>query len=456
MTDIVGPYKTSIKREASQDMGDSEGPPKRPRSGGRAVDVRFLVQSKNAGAIIGKSGSNINRLRTDFSASVTVPDCPGPERILAIVADIETLGDILLDVLPKLEDYAHNRSMEFDCELRMLLHQSHAGCLIGKGGSRIKELREKTGSQIKIFTNCCPNSTERIVQISGYPNVVVNCVKEICHIISSAPIKGPNKQYDPHHFNPMFCNDYGGYEDSGSKGRGGRGSFRGGRSSNFNRPPPPAWRDEVVDNFSFGGPDSGSNRSRGGFGGGNSYSGRGGGRGMMNQSQGGGNRWNQGSNTGGNLGGWVTDSGSSYGSSGRMMGSANGQSGYMAQGSAEKSMGPGMGGPRNPMMNSGMGGYQGNGGPGAAGAANRYMGGPARGQPKQQGGYNTASQVAGAVIGKGGQRIRRIRKDSAAIIKIEEGPEGSKKRTITVTGALNQLQRAQSLIERSIQENGLE
>lgn len=32
--------------------------------------------------------------------------------------------------------------MDFDCELRMLLHQSHAGCLIGKGGSRIKELRE--------------------------------------------------------------------------------------------------------------------------------------------------------------------------------------------------------------------------------------------------------------------------------------------------------------------------
>ncbi|GIY62288.1 heterogeneous nuclear ribonucleoprotein K [Caerostris extrusa] len=286
-------YKTSNKREASQDsMGDCEGPSKRPRSGGRAVDVRFLVQSKNAGAIIGKGGSNINRLRTEFTASVTVPDCPGPERILAIVADVDTLGDILLDVLPKLDDYSHHRNMEFDCELRMLLHQSHAGCLIGKGGSRIKELRE-----IKIFSNCCPNSTERIVQISGYPNVVVDCVKEVCHIISAAPIKGPNKQYDPHHFNPLYCNDYGGYEDQGPKGRG-RGSFRG-------RPPPPAWRDEVVDNFSFGGPDGGSNRGRGGFGG--SFGNRG--RGMAGQGPNFGNRWNQmggpgGGTGGGNLGGW--------------------------------------------------------------------------------------------------------------------------------------------------------
>lgn len=395
MTDI-GSYKSSNKREASQDMGDCEGPSKRPRSGGRAVDIRFLVQSKNAGAIIGKGGSNINRLRTEYSASVTVPDCPGPERILAIVADIETLGEILLDVLPKLDDYAHHRSMEFDCELRMLLHQSHAGCLIGKGGSRIKELREKTGSQIKIFTNCCPNSTERIVQISGYPNVVVNCVKEVCHIISTAPIKGPNKQYDPHHFNPMFCNDYGGYEESGSKGRGGRGgSFRG-RSSNFNRPPPPAWRDEVVDNFSFGGPDGGgSSRSgRGGFGSGN-YSNRG--RGMMNQGPNAGNRWNQmggsGSNSsGGNLGGWVTEGGSSYGGGRSMMGSMNGQnaSNFMSQSVSDKSLGgPGMGGPRNPMMSGGMGGYQGSGagGPGMNGPSpgGRYMGGSNRGPQKSQG-----------------------------------------------------------------------
>ncbi|CAL1284769.1 unnamed protein product [Larinioides sclopetarius] len=476
MTDTDS-YKTSNKREASQDgMGDCEGPSKRPRSGGRAVDVRFLVQSKNAGAIIGKGGSNINRLRTEFTASVTVPDCPGPERILAIVADVDTLGEILLDVLPKLDDYSHHRNMEFDCELRMLLHQSHAGCLIGKGGSRIKELREKTGAQIKIFSNCCPNSTERIVQISGYPNVVVNCVKEICHIISAAPIKGPNKQYDPHHFNPLFCNDYGGYEETGPKGRG-RGSFRG-------RPPPPAWRDEVVDNFSFGGPEGGSNRGRGGFGG--SFGGRG--RGIMGQGPNVGNRWNQmggpGGNAGGNLGGWVTDSGSSYGGN-RMMGSVNGQNpgNFMSQGAGDKSIGHAMGGPgpRNPMMNAGMGGgFQGGaGGPGVNGPGpSRFMGGPQRpykpqgfvppvpntGElfqskpvPNANGTYSIImkipNDVAGAIIGKGGQRIRKIRRDSAATINIEEATQGSNDRIITITGALNQAQMAQHLMQQSVRDN---
>ena len=35
-------------------------------------------------------------------------------------------------------------------ELRLLVHQSHAGALIGRGGSKIKELREKSGSNIKV------------------------------------------------------------------------------------------------------------------------------------------------------------------------------------------------------------------------------------------------------------------------------------------------------------------
>ncbi|XP_054709925.1 heterogeneous nuclear ribonucleoprotein K-like [Uloborus diversus] len=442
-------YK-SLKREAQDDMDNCEGPSKRPRSGGRAVDIRFLVQSKNAGAIIGKGGSNINRLRTEFTASVTVPDCPGPERILAIVADIETLGDILLDILPKLDDYSHHHNMEFDCELRMLLHQSHAGCLIGKGGSRIKELREKTGAQIKIFSNCCPNSTERVVQITGYPNVAVDCVKEICHIISQAPIKGANKQYDPHHFNPMFSSDYGGFEDSGSKGRG-RGSFRGG----------------------FGGPDGGSGRGRGGFGG--NFGGRG--RGIMGQGPNMGNRWNQmgpGNTGGGNTGGWG-GSGSNFGN--RMMGNMNGANSgnFMPQG--DKPMGPGMGGPRPPMMSSGMGFQGAAGGPGMNGPPARFMGGPVR--PMKP--YNTPvpntgelfsskpvmnpsngmysivmkipNDVAGAIIGKGGQRIRKIRRDSAANINIEEATQSTNTRIITITGALQQAQLAQFLMQQSVREN---
>lgn len=39
--------------------------------------------------------------------------------------------------------------MDFDCELRLLIHQSLAGSIIGVKGAKIKELREVSS---KVFT----------------------------------------------------------------------------------------------------------------------------------------------------------------------------------------------------------------------------------------------------------------------------------------------------------------
>ena len=46
----------------------------------------------------------------------------------------------LMEVL--LFQYKNYKDDDFDCELRMLVHQSQAGCIIGRAGFKIKELRE--------------------------------------------------------------------------------------------------------------------------------------------------------------------------------------------------------------------------------------------------------------------------------------------------------------------------
>ncbi|KAL1766725.1 heteroproteinous nuclear ribonucleoprotein K isoform X1 [Sigmodon hispidus] len=61
------------------------------------VELRILLQSKNAGAVIGKGG-------TDCNANVSVPDSSGPEHILNISADIKTIGEILKKIIPTLEE----------------------------------------------------------------------------------------------------------------------------------------------------------------------------------------------------------------------------------------------------------------------------------------------------------------------------------------------------------------
>ncbi|KAG5834828.1 hypothetical protein ANANG_G00265730 [Anguilla anguilla] len=200
---------------------------KRSRNTDEMVELRILLQSKNAGAVIGKGGKNIKALRTDYSASVSVPDSSGPERILSVSADIETIGDILLKIIPTLEEYQHYSGIDFDCELRLLIHQSLAGSIIGVKGAKIKELRENTQTTIKLFQECCPQSTDRVVLVGGKPERVVECIKVILELISEvrhsgSPIKGRAQPYDPNFYDETY--DYGGftmmYEERGRRPMG--------------------------------------------------------------------------------------------------------------------------------------------------------------------------------------------------------------------------------------------
>lgn len=56
--------------------------------------------------------------------------------------------------------------------------------------------------------------------------------------------------------------------------------------------------------------------------------------------------------------------------------------------------------------------------------------------------------LAGAIIGKGGFRIRRIRNKSNAFIQIDEALPGSNDRIITITGTPKQIQAAQYMLQQ--------
>ncbi|KAK2141732.1 hypothetical protein LSH36_1051g00023 [Paralvinella palmiformis] len=68
---VLHSSETGMKRPRDEDHSDMDGGNskrlKKARGEGPFVELRFLMQSKNAGAIIGKGGSNIKRLRQDVS-----------------------------------------------------------------------------------------------------------------------------------------------------------------------------------------------------------------------------------------------------------------------------------------------------------------------------------------------------------------------------------------------------
>uniref|UniRef100_A0A7N8XIZ1 Heterogeneous nuclear ribonucleoprotein K n=1 Tax=Mastacembelus armatus TaxID=205130 RepID=A0A7N8XIZ1_9TELE len=390
--------ETNGKRPAED--ADEQKSFKRSRNSDEMVELRILLQSKNAGAVIGKGGKNIKALRTDYNASVSVPDSSGPERILSISADIETVGEILLKIIPTLEEYQQYNGMDFDCELRLLIHQSLAGSIIGVKGAKIKELRENTKTSIKLFQECCPQSTDRVVLVGGKTERVVECIKTMLELISEAPIKGRAQPYDPNFYDETY--EYGGFtmmfeERGGSRRLMGGFPMRGSRSSGGDRgfdrmpssrggrgPMPPSRRDYDEMSPRRGPPPPHPSRV-----------GRGSGRGR-NMPMGHPHR------------------------GGRFLCCAYCPYVFVFPWSSHFS---------STLPSGGRGSYN-------------DMGGPVITTQ-----VTIPKDLAGSIIGKGGQRIKQIRHESGASIKIDEPLEGSEDRIITITGTQDQIQNAQYLLQ---------
>jgi len=63
-------------------------------------------------------------------------------------------------------------------------------------------------------------------------------------------------------------------------------------------------------------------------------------------------------------------------------------------------------------------------------------------------------EMAGAIIGPAGSRIRKIRADSRANITIDEPVDGSNERIITISGTQRSIQTAQFLLQQCVREYG--
>uniref|UniRef100_F6X134 K Homology domain-containing protein n=1 Tax=Ciona intestinalis TaxID=7719 RepID=F6X134_CIOIN len=396
---------SDVKRSRSSFQHD------RFHQGGREpsdkIELRVLIPSHTAGAIIGKGGANIRDLRQEFNANVQVPDSHGFERIVSAVAKtIEDAANICGKVVEALNERMHHPE-KVGC-LRMLVHKSQAGTIIGLKGSRIKELREMTGANIKVNQECCPESTDRVCQVRGTADVVVKCVARILEHLQQAPPKGPIKNYDPNCFDDSY--DYGGYANErgmdgprGGRrgGRGGRGGFRSGKKL-------PKWRRyetlKCLCYFTpilsgYGGMKRGGGRAR-------SYM-----SGHLNRQ-----------NYGGDGGGF---GGSRYSApkSGRRLYGGYDEDGYQDY---DDNFDP----------------YQ----------EVEDVYGVLFNYDVIQTQVTIPTSCAASVIGKTGQRIRQIREDSGAVIVIDEAGPGEEERVISITGNEEQTQNAQFLLQKKVSQ----
>ncbi|TNN05948.1 Heterogeneous nuclear ribonucleoprotein K isoform 3 [Schistosoma japonicum] len=278
-------------------------------------------------------------------------------------------------------------------DLRLLVHYSQAGCVIGRGGYKIKELREQSGLHtLKVYQMLCPSSTDRVIQLVGDVGKVLNCLQSIAELLEGAPPKGSRQNYDARNVDEFISLEYGGW-GLGNQGSGlnmirGRSNVA---NTNYSQ-------NNILTTGIFGGGASGS-------------AGRNGGQtASVNQALAG---------------------GLPHASAAAMLAATGGQT----------TGGPNTGPARDA----------------AATAAAMVAAGFMRGLPNRMAMSlltpTTSTQVSvsnkmiGAIMGRSGCRINQVRHESNADIKISKLEPGVEDRIITITGTPEQIQNAQFLLQ---------
>ncbi|XP_066542772.1 poly(rC)-binding protein 3 isoform X3 [Hoplias malabaricus] len=167
------------------------------------LTIRLLMHGKEVGSIIGKKGETVKKMREESAARINISEGNCPERIVTITGPTDAIFKAFAMIAYKFEEDIINSMSNSPATskppvtLRLVVPASQCGSLIGKGGSKIKEMRESTGAQVQVAGDMLPNSTERAVTISGTPEAIIQCVKQICVVMLESPPKGATIPYRP-------------------------------------------------------------------------------------------------------------------------------------------------------------------------------------------------------------------------------------------------------------------
>uniref|UniRef100_A0A7N6AX74 K Homology domain-containing protein n=1 Tax=Anabas testudineus TaxID=64144 RepID=A0A7N6AX74_ANATE len=156
------------------------------------LTIRLLMHGKEVGSIIGKSGARIN---------ISEGNCP--ERIVTLAGPTTSIFKAFSMIIEKLEEDISTSMTNSTATskppvtMRLVVPASQCGSLIGKGGCKIKEIRESAGAQVQVAGDMLPNSTERAITVAGTPQSIIECVKQICVVMLESPPKGVTIPYRP-------------------------------------------------------------------------------------------------------------------------------------------------------------------------------------------------------------------------------------------------------------------
>ncbi|NWW81298.1 PCBP2 protein, partial [Climacteris rufus] len=172
------------------------------------LTIRLLMHGKvpaltPLSLLSSQKGESVKKMREESGARINISEGNCPERIITLAGPTNAIFKAFAMIIDKLEEDISSSMTNSTAAsrppvtLRLVVPASQCGSLIGKGGCKIKEIRESTGAQVQVAGDMLPNSTERAITIAGIPQSIIECVKQICVVMLESPPKGVTIPYRP-------------------------------------------------------------------------------------------------------------------------------------------------------------------------------------------------------------------------------------------------------------------
>ena len=141
------------------------GPGSAPPTPAANIHMRCLIVTQDASIIIGKGGSHVNEIREKSGARVMVSESiPGnPERILNVSGPLDAVSKAFGLIVRRINDEPFDKPSvpgSRAVTIKFMIPNSRMGSVIGKGGTKIKEIQDASGARLNASEGMLPGSTE--------------------------------------------------------------------------------------------------------------------------------------------------------------------------------------------------------------------------------------------------------------------------------------------------------
>ncbi|KAJ5089941.1 hypothetical protein N7532_008625 [Penicillium argentinense] len=159
------------------DHASSQSDQQAPQDETNWIHIRAVISSSEAATVIGKGGENVSQIRRSSHAKCTVSDYTrgAVERILTVSGLQDAVAKAFGLIIRTLNNEpidTPSTAQSKTYPLRLLIPHILIGSIIGKGGSRIREIQDASGARLNASDSCLPLSTERSLVILGVADAV--------------------------------------------------------------------------------------------------------------------------------------------------------------------------------------------------------------------------------------------------------------------------------------------